>query len=95
MEKLGLGAYLFNRHVPEIDDALCEYGRRQTARHILGECYLLRELRERHWIKQLADRKSGILTANKMLIQYSYEAVLFVWKTGLIRRWCPKADETE
>lgn len=95
-EKIGLRAYLFDRHVPGIDDACCECGSpRQTARHILEECRLHRSARERHWFKELADKRVGILTANKMLTRYPQKAVAFMWKTGLIRRWCPKGVETD
>lgn len=95
-EKVGLRAFLFDRHVPGIDEARCECGgRRQTARHILEECRLHRAIRERHWFKQLADKKVVIITANKMRTLYTHKAVEFMWKTGLIRRWCPEGDETK
>ena len=87
-EKVGLRAYLFDRYVPGIDDARCECGsRRQTARYILEECRYYRVARERYWSKELADKRVGVLTANKMLTLYPRKAVEFIWKTGLIRRW--------
>ena len=95
-EKIGLRPYLFDRHVPGIDNARCECGsRRQTARHIMEECRYHRVARERHWLKELTDRRVGILTANKMLTDYPQKAVEFIWKTGLIRRWDQNGSKTE
>ena len=92
-EKIGLRAFLFDRHISGVDDARCECrARKQTARHLLEECRLFKKEREKHWVKQLADKKVGILTANKMLTLYPRKAVSFIWKTGLIRRWCPNGD---
>lgn len=87
-EKIGLRAYLFDRHVSGIDNVRYEYrSRRWTARYIIEEYRYHRVARERHWLKELTDKKVGILTTNKMLIDYPQKAVEFIQKTGFIRYW--------
>ena len=85
--KIGLRKFLYERKVPNVEDARCGCRRgEETVRHVLTECPRFKEMRRTMWAREVRKARLNWIDLRTILTTPAYvkKAALFMQKTDLL-----------